>query len=137
MIQLESGTKDYVITPRDEYPHGSSSREFKMTLKSRATGEVKSAWANQALFSYGNRAVKVRFMINEFPEDLDLGYLDLKDPEFPAGYYSYIIYQADASQLNLQMIDLGVAYLRRDSDEDGFVQFDQPSESVTFNAHEL
>jgi len=136
MIQLESGTKDYVITPRDIYPHGNN-RAFQITLKSRATGEVKTAKANQSLFTYGQRACKLRLIINSgATEDLDLGIIDLQEPDFPAGYYSYIVYQLDTDDSNPQFIDLGVALLSRDSDEKGFVEFEDPDQSLTFNVHE-
>ena len=76
------------------------------------------------------------FHINQYAEDLDAGHIDLKQPNFPSGYFSYLLYETDRFGDDAILLDVGVAYLTRGSAEDGHVRYAPESTSIEFKSFE-
>ena len=137
MIQLTTGLIAVItVSNRVELPHGVDGSLW-ITLKCRATGATKTARHFSQNYSRKPRACKmILSVIAEGVEDLDAGVIKLSGPDFPSGYYSYIMYQGDRLGENREVIDVGVAYLTRTITDDGAVTYKQPSTTVAYKTYE-
>ncbi len=141
MIQLRSGfTNTLVFSPRIELPYptsGINTGQLQLTLKGRTTQQSKTTSASTQSYGDAPRAVKMTLqVVTTGTEDLNAGVIKLVGPDFPAGYYSYILYQANSRSENPVMIDVGVAYLERDTVEAGYVEYNAPTTDVEFETFE-
>lgn len=135
MIVLSSLLNEITFSPRIELS-SRVDKKIRIQLKSRTTSQTKIFFA--AAFDEGDepRAIVVDFYINQYPEDLDAGRIDLKKPDFPAGYYSYLLYETDREGENAILLDVGVAYLERGETEFGHVAFESDSATLEYKSYE-
>ena len=139
MIVLQQLTNTVCFSPRIALPHpttGDRPGDIQIQLKSRTTNNTKTFIASTVDFSDDPRAVTVTFHINQYPENLDGGFIRLESPDFPAGYYSYLVYNVDSNHLNPVLIDVGVAFVQRGSAEEGAVEYVSEDTSPIFKSFE-
>lgn len=134
MVVLQQGNNTLTFSPNRDLPWGTTGRLY-LTLKSRATSQAKSFYTDTDGYTDAPRAVTMVVRVNEQQENLATGYIDLDAPDYPTGYYSYILYQANSDQQSHTVIDVGVAYYVKNSGE-GFVTYFARSGAKPFKTYE-
>ena len=74
--------------------------------------------------------------VTDGAEDLNGGVIKLAGTDYPAGYYSYIVYQKDSRGDDPQVIDVGVAYLDRNTNDDGKVTYPTANTTLQYKTYE-
>ena len=139
MIVLQQLTNTVCFSPRIALPYpttGDRVGDIQIQLKSRTTNNTKTFIASTVDFSDDPRAVTVTFHLNQYPENLNAGFIRLESPDFPAGYYSYLVYNVDENNFNPVLIDVGVAFVERGSAEEGGVEYVSEDTSPIFKSFE-
>jgi len=134
MVRLNNGTNTLTFSPNRDLPYGSTGRLY-LTIKNRSTGKTKSTYTDTESYADAPRAVTMTIRINDGGEATETGYLELTAPEFPAGYYSYLLYQANADQELHLLIDVGVLYYDITSGE-GAVIWTNPPLTIDYKIYQ-
>ncbi len=127
MVQITSGTQTLVLTLHTD-PVPLSPTSYTLKLTSETTRTTRDCTLPSPVWN--TRTLEGSIRVNVGTANPELGYIDLKEPEFPAGFYVLVLYVND-SRGNTTEVGRSRANLTRTAGESGYVAYQAENTSTT------